>query len=117
MRNKDIPKRRNTDIPTRRRNTDISTKMRNKDTSKRRRNIRIFMRKRNKRSRQPRPWLLFYNALEDYSEQKNHQNLNHLILLNHLNHAKYLNNLVVQKFSHIPMISLHLLKQSKWRMT
>ena len=94
------------------RKTDIPTKMRNKDTSKRRRNIRIFMRKMNKRRRQPRPMLLFYNALKDYSKQKNHQ------ILNHLNHPKHLSNLMIQKvLSHMPMILLHLPKQSKWKMT
>ena len=56
--------------------------------------------------------LLFYDALEDYSEQKNRQ------ILNHLNHPKHLSNLMIQKFlSHMPMIPLHLPKQSKWKMT
>ena len=96
-------KRRNMEIPTRRRNKDIPTKKRNMD---------ILMRKKNKRRRQLQPYLHFYHALEDYSVHKSDQNLNRLIL------KKYLNNLMAPKLlSHIQIIPLHLLKQSKWRMT
>ena len=78
-----------------------STQMRKKrstDTPTKRRNMEILMRKKN--------------------QNKKDQNLYHLIFLNHLNNPKHLNNLMVPKFlSHIQIIPLHLLKQSKWRMT
>ena len=114
-------RRRNTDIPTRRMNTDIPTRRRNTD---------IPTRRMNTKRRQLRQCLPSCNALEDFSEQRNNQKpkhlillkhltvLNQLIVLNHLNHPKHLNNLMIPKIlNHILMVPLHLLNQSKWRMT